>query len=264
MRFLPAAGVFILGGAAATAAVICLDDSYPLSWLPILMGVAVSIVASFQPWLAAGRLARPFCIALALGATSTFCLSTPPVTTRLGPWLPNLLLFALALGFLYHAALFETRGFQSPQFRAATAWLTIPLLGGCVLGYVSGGIGGADHMVIRAMAWFHLSREQAEVLVHYFRKGIHVSAYGFMGLSLLQAAICGKASLSKSFSFAMLTIFCMASFDELRQTTAPNRTGSAWDVALDMTGAALFCSIALLAARKKPTRSAVKSNRTTS
>lgn len=158
------------------------------------------------------------------------------------------------LVFVVCFAFFLGRGLRQSSSRGLTLWLTIPVLASCVVGYVSGGIGGGDHMVHWLMSVTSLAREQAETIVHFFRKGIHLGAYGIVGMCLFRGGIAGRAIRSKALLFAMSTVLCLASFDELRQTTAPNRTGSAWDVTLDMTGALLFIVVAaaLLKPKKRP------------
>jgi VanZ family protein len=55
----------------------------------------------------------------------------------------------------------------------------------------------------------------------------------------------------------LLMVLCLASFDELRQTTAPNRTGSAWDVTLDMTGATVFAFLGAATVANAPRKPSV-------
>jgi len=243
VRLVLRVGAFIIGLVGGILIVGVLDDTFTWFWLPLLMGVAVSAVVSIQPWFRATRLPVPFCASLACGTAFSFCLSTSSVTTRIGKSFP---IIALCFGFgllLISIAIFAARGLGSKETRAMTAWLFIPIAACMIVGYVSGGIGGADHMVAWVIAVLHLSRDQADVVVHYFRKGIHVSAYGILGLSLFRGALAGSATKARAFAFAMMIAFCVASFDELRQTTAPNRNGSPWDVALDMTGASVFVAL---------------------
>jgi len=234
-----------MGAVGGTILVVALDDTFPAIWLPLLMGVALAAVVSAQPWLTSSRLATLFCASMTLGTSFTYALSTKPVTSRFGSAVPKFELVGLGVVFLFVSLLFLGRGLFQKKTSKMAAWLIIPIAASCIVGYVSGGIGGSDHMVRLFIRLFHLSQSQAEVIVHYVRKGIHLSAYGILGFSLLRSATAGSASKGKAFAFAMLGTLCVASFDELRQTAAPNRTGSAWDVALDLSGALVFVAIGL-------------------
>lgn len=244
------AGAFLLGAIGASLIVGMLDDAFPWAWLPILFGVCVFGVVSTQKWFTKTSIAGPFCMSIASGTTLTYCLSTKPATGILGSKFPAIAISLCAVVFFVWVAIFLSRGFRDATLRPLASWLLIPIWAGCVVGYVSGGIGGGDHMVHWLMSVTSLTRAQADTIVHFFRKGIHVSAYGIVGMGLFRAGIAGRTSRPNALLFAMSTVLCIASFDELRQTTAPNRTGSAWDVALDMTGAFLF--IAITAALLKP------------
>lgn len=221
------------------------------------MGSAIAVVLRTQTWIDVSRLSKPFCLTVALGTTLTYCLSTPPVITRFGKAIPGLLCLLGAILFGFTLVVFLFRGFGQPKNRSVAAWLIIPVLAGCVVGYVSGGIGGADHMHHWLTAMLHISQEQAEVIVLWLRKTIHFTAYGIVAYSLFRSAIAGKASRRGAILFAILFVLCLASFDEMRQTTSPNRTGSVWDVCLDLTGAFAFAIVAALTVSSAPRQRSV-------
>lgn len=208
------------------------------------MGLAVSAVVAVQPWFRSSRLAFSFCFALTSGAALTYALSSQAIVTSLGPAFPKFALVSLGALFALPLLSFAGRGLLQRKTAAMAAWLLIPIAAGCILGYVSGGIGGADHMIKWVMDTLHWSRGQAETCVHYLRKSIHFTAYGLLGLSLFRAAMAGGAPKPRAFVFAILVVLSMASFDEMRQTTSPNRTGSFWDVTLDVSGAGTFAAFA--------------------
>ncbi len=254
MRLILRIGAFVFGIVGATLLLGVLDEIYPLAWLPLAMGIAVSAIVGCQPWLKAGRLGAPFVTAITSGLSLTYCLSTPPIVTRLGTIASKAVLAGYFAVFALSCALFVVRGLISRKNGAMTGWLLIPIYAALIIGYVSGGIGGGDHMIAWAIRVLHMGRDQAETAVHIFRKSIHISAYGIVGLSLFRGAIAGRTAKPQAVLFAMLIVLCFASFDELRQTTAPNRTGSAWDVALDMTGALIFTLIAAAFVRSQPSK----------
>ena len=222
---------------------VVLDDTFPWAWLPLTMGLGVSLVSSSQPWLRPTEMAFPFSASITTGATLTYCYSSKAVTTRLGTQIPHILIIFVAVVFGLSLMLFLGRGISRSSTRSLALWLFVPILAACILGFVSGGIGGSDHMIRWLVSVTHWSPGRAEAIVHYFRKGIHLSAYGFIALCLFQGAVVGKATRLVAILFGLLVVLCFACFDEMRQTTAPNRTGSAWDVALDMSGACLFMTI---------------------
>jgi len=235
---------FACGAIIGVVVVGMLEYTFHWIWLPVLMGVIVSTIVGFQPWFTASRLSRLFCVALTVGAAVTYSMSVAPQPNEMGPKFPRVAIDLGACVFLVVLGLFIARCLLQRKTAKMAAWLLLPIAAGCVLGYVSGGIGGSDHMVEWAIRVLHMSREQAETGVHYLRKTIHLCAYGTLGLAYFRAAITGGAEKSRSIGFALLSVLTMASFDELRQTTAPNRTGSIWDVMLDVTGAFIFVMLA--------------------
>ena len=104
---------------------------------------------------------------------------------------------------------------------------------------------------------FHVSQEQAEIIVRWLRKTIHFTAYGLVGYTLFRAAIAGKAIRLKAMAFSLIVVLCIASFDELRQTTAPNRSGSPWDVMLDEIGATTFVLVGAFTISAAPRKRSV-------
>jgi hypothetical protein len=63
------------------------------------------------------------------------------------------------------------------------------------------------------------------------RKTTHLAAYGILGALAMRA--------SPRAAIALAIALCVAIIDELHQSTLPTRTGSPWDVLLDMIGAAI-------------------------
>jgi VanZ family protein len=78
-----------------------------------------------------------------------------------------------------------------------------------------------------------------EIIHHTLRKCGHFFAYGFIGLAWLRAwwMTLPKSQFFTDAGLALLGTALIASCDEIHQTFLPNRTGSAWDVLLDCTGA---------------------------
>jgi hypothetical protein len=111
----------------------------------------------------------------------------------------------------------------------------------CGVGWFSGAGGGPDTFRRWVMTTFHLSHSTAETVVIAVRKTVHFSAYGVYGLSWRRYG----------WKMAIIQTFLLASFDEARQTTAGNRTGSPLDVLLDLSGAIVLLTLVHFATRKR-------------
>ena len=79
------------------------------------------------------------------------------------------------------------------------------------------------------------------------RKFSHVAEYGLLTLLILRAFWIGAIrSVATSLGLTCLLVGTLALADEARQAYSPERTGSGWDVGLDLGGAALIASVMLL------------------
>jgi VanZ family protein len=137
------------------------------------------------------------------------------------------------------------------KFRRVSRWMIGSFLFAWVIAYMSSAAGGADPMI----AWFSslgLGQQHAELATLTVRKGIHFLFYGLMAVVAWKAAKVGGATSGGAVSYALGFALLHAVFDELRQTLTPERTGSAWDVLLNMAGAlVLLAAIGAFRARAK-------------
>jgi VanZ family protein len=128
----------------------------------------------------------------------------------------------------------------------------LPLFACCwLVAFFSSSTGAAGHMLSFAMRHLGLSRPSAEELVLVVRKTIHFCFYGTLAVFAFRAARAG--GLKSALAYALLFALAHASFDELRQSSYSDRTGSFWDVLLDMGGAVTFAGVAQATGRTKPT-----------
>jgi VanZ family protein len=93
-----------------------------------------------------------------------------------------------------------------------------------------------------------VSEANWDIVHHFMRKAGHFTGYGVLSLLWLRA---WRRSLALTRSFynfvlALLATALVASADEFHQTFLPNRTGSAWDVLLDCTGAVTLLIVTCL------------------
>jgi VanZ family protein len=142
---------------------------------------------------------------------------------------------------------------MSNSRHGATYWIGIwwPVaLGVGIIAFESTGFMGADHTSgpLRAVWQFlfgQVSEERWTVLHHYIRKSGHFFGYGYIGLAWLRAwwHSLPRSRFLTDFAMAILGTALIASADEFHQLFLPNRTGSAWDVLLDCTGAFVLQSL---------------------
>jgi len=128
---------------------------------------------------------------------------------------------------------------------------------------LSSAVTGSWLWEILKLAHVHLSAESFSALHHFLRKAGHLTGYGLLSILLFRSWFhtlqdsgeddsagntaplgsrdvrwrCAILSLSMTLITAVL--------DELHQSFDLSRTGTPWDVALDLTGAVLFLCIAL-------------------
>jgi VanZ family protein len=90
-----------------------------------------------------------------------------------------------------------------------------------------------------------------DVIHHIIRKCGHFFAYGFIGLAWLRAwwLTLPNSRFFMDAGLALLGTCLIATCDEFHQTFLPNRTGSAWDVLLDCSGALVLELIVYLFVR---------------
>jgi VanZ family protein len=113
------------------------------------------------------------------------------------------------------------------------------------------GLGGAEfgsaqtsRYLLPLLRWLlpDLSWRSYYELMVWIRKGAHVTEYALLGWLAFRAV---RLSLTTSSALARIALLALALAagvalaDEIRQSFLGNRTGSPWDVALDVSGALL-------------------------
>lgn len=104
-------------------------------------------------------------------------------------------------------------------------------------------------MLSVAQNMLHLSPEQAENVIFFVRKSIHLCFYGTLGWTGFRLALASGARPRWSFLFGLAITLAFACFDEGRQSFFPDRTSSIFDVMLDSSGAVFFISMSGLIGR---------------
>jgi len=92
---------------------------------------------------------------------------------------------------------------------------------------------------------------QALLRLHLFvRKSAHFGEYALLGLLAFRALwLTLESTAQRVGALALLLVLAVAGADETRQSLSQARTGSLWDVALDLCGAAAALLLLLLLRR---------------
>ena len=236
--------------------VYALDE--PSMWLPMLFGIAFYGLMACLPRISPQRRIG---ISLLFASISCFLWAASGAlgftATRLAVQHAfEVLLCVLGLAGLIVAFRRDEAG--KPNIIP----VVVLMLFGWLISYFSSTHGGASPMVDWVMRHLGLGRHAADLLIIGVRKTIHVTFYGVVALTALAAAN-RNGTIIPAVRFAVLTTLTYASFDEIRQSTQAGRTGSAWDVLLDMAGASIALLIVTSLATKKIARSPAKSGKST-
>ena len=81
------------------------------------------------------------------------------------------------------------------------------------------------------------------------RKLGHLTGYGILGALALRAA---RVDFARPVLASFAIVLLVAGIDELHQSTIPSRGGSAWDVLLDVVGAAIAIGIMIRRRGQRP------------
>jgi hypothetical protein len=136
--------------------------------------------------------------------------------------------------------------------RLWSAWLAVAA---CtfvilVLGGAEFGAAQTSHYMLPALRWLFpdLSIRTYLVLIVWIRKIAHITEYALLGWLAFRAVWLSLVQRSRLARVALLALGLAAAValaDELRQAYLHNRTGSPWDVAIDVSGALLAIGVAL-------------------
>ena len=177
------------------------------------------------------RYVAAFSLALGLGLASDYLeiLMHIPAEVANFSWLAICTL-PILLGYKFSA--------RSKSVR----WLILAMGMGLLVAVFSGAVGGADPMIAWLQSVLGWSLERAEVGTFVFRKSAHFIFYGVLSFSLARAALAAKLDFNIAARLAVIWAIGHSVFDEATQMSFDSRSGSFWDVLIDMSGAgvALF------------------------
>ncbi|MBL8048416.1 MAG: VanZ family protein [Chthonomonas sp.] len=129
------------------------------------------------------------------------------------------------------------------SLRRSLGWFVVAGLLGLSIAYLSGARGGPDPMRNFFIQAFGLSYDAAYALTHIVRKTIHFVFYGLLAYSTMRAALAARDDLRRAVWFGVGWAMSHAIFDEWRQSFLVGRSGSVWDVALDLAGVVTIVGI---------------------
>jgi VanZ family protein len=216
-------------------------------WMPLALIGIQNIAFNLHPRLKDAPQRIAFLWAFGLIAVGLWMLSVGPSPVRVLQQVADLLPLPLILIGLAVAVRFVSIN------RNAEGWPLANCLIFGVLGWIvvsmSGSQGAASPMIQFLMDRFGWDYERAESAVFILRKCIHFTGYGCIGLNAF--ALSGpRHGLNEAVKFGLAVAAGFAAFDEFRQTTSVGRTGSVWDVGLDLLGAITFIALGMLRYRQ--------------
>jgi VanZ family protein len=229
---------WILRGASVVASVAALVIA--LTTGVMLWPILVVLIGAPCLLAWASRLSSPLASAVGGAYAASFLFVMVRSLSTEGPtqWVPQLALAGAFIAlFLAVRPIADRAG--SP---GALRWMVLMFAAGLLVAYFSGGKGGANTWLDFFTGNFGLTVAQAEQVIQAIRKTLHFCFYGLVGLSAAQWARHENWAHAPAFGLAWALMH--ATFDEARQTFYLNRQGSAWDVLLDMAGAAAFIALA--------------------
>jgi VanZ family protein len=121
-----------------------------------------------------------------------------------------------------------------------SVWFVLVVAMGLLIIQYSGSTGAPGQSGLWLANLLHISPRAAEVIVTLIRKTIHFTFYGCLALFSYFAGEAAGCPQKLSLRVAMGYALMHAVYDEYRQSFAPGRTSSIWDVLLDAAGMALF------------------------
>jgi VanZ family protein len=139
--------------------------------------------------------------------------------------------------------------------RARNAWILVALCIFLILGLGGAEFGAAptSRYLLPALRWFFpdLTISTYLVIQIWIRKAAHVTEYALLGFLAFRAVFLStQSALARVALLSIGVAASVAATDEIRQWFLPARTGSPWDVAIDVSGALVAIGIAFWVKRR--------------
>jgi VanZ like family len=139
--------------------------------------------------------------------------------------------------------------------RARNAWILVALCAFMILGLGGAEFGASQtsRFLFPALRWLYpdLTISTYLVIQVWIRKTAHVTEYALLGFLAFRALFLSTHSaLVRIALLAVGVAASVAATDEFRQSFLPQRTGTPWDVAIDVTAAVIAIGVALWVKRR--------------
>ncbi len=158
---------------------------------------------------------------------------------------------------------------RSARRGIALAWLWV-LLWAAVIWQLGGDDFSASAMNSRLLEWLRWLAADLDPITRYrlaigIRKSAHFVEYAILALLTFRAALisAGRNQLAAAAWVALFIVATLASADEARQAFSPIRTGSPYDVLLDIAGGAISIAGLLSISRRMRTTAPTPSPKST-
>lgn len=241
---------FVLVAGILFPILLLFSTSRPSLWLVIAFSIAFYLLLGFSPRVNSSARAG-FSLVFGAGACFLWIISGPANWNHGLRQVLQLLTYSLAIPFAVGIGICWRANSNHPQEDRPRLIPILVLMGlGWVISYLSSSHGGASPMVDWVMRVLGLEKASAETLIVVARKVTHFCFYGFVALVGMALARKNGAATKLALAAGLLSALAFASFDESRQSTEPDRGGSAWDVLLDMSGAVTTLAIAYSLTRR--------------
>ena len=221
--------------------------------VPAAFGLFVIWLLAGRPWVPWGYVGTVTVGAAALWLVDQPTTKMPVFLLRLAPLMTQTGLVLAAVCAILTVT--RLRKAPPPAQRALPALALLFVLTMLVASF-SGNAGGADPMRQWFMEVAHFSTDQAHLAVLAIRKSIHFTFYFCVGFAATAAARSGGETPQTGRGIGLGFGFALAAFDEMRQSNVDTRSGSAWDVGLDMLGVLAGSAVALRMAARASRRPA--------
>ena len=134
---------------------------------------------------------------------------------------------------------------------SSAGWIAACVSFAGVVGTISGSSGGSGSLKM-FLIQVGMSGASSELAVFLIRKATHFSAYGMLAF-LVSRLMLEVGVGQKRFGVwpALIWVLCIASFDEIRQASAPGRTGQFSDVLIDLGGAVVVLALLSVIRRRR-------------
>lgn len=130
---------------------------------------------------------------------------------------------------------------KADRMERSFSWVLFCFIG-LLVAYYSSSAGGPGSMLGFLTRVLGINPDLAGIIVVVVRKCLHFTFYGILALASARAMRLGGVDAYRTTVFGVLWSLAHACFDELRQTGEVGRTGSGWDVLLDLAGILVFLS----------------------